>query len=154
MQGNVCSRKVPFLSTRKSHRPAIVQGTVSPCSGLTYGQCEDFIFFLCFGLWLSLGAVLLDTGCYRGCGYDVMASRGSQLFCSCVCLGCRQPPCALWLEANQGHTEDEGSSPSGYTFGSAFDLGRQANSISPQTKLGASVKNIEETPKQASCRPG
>lgn len=142
MQGSVCSRKVSFLSTRKSHRPAIVHGTASLCPGLTYGQCEDFLFFLCFGLWLSLGAVLLDAGCCRGCEHDVMASRGSQLFCSCVCLGCRQPPCALWLEANQGHTEDRGSSPSGYTFGFALDLGRQAHSVSPQAQLGVYVKSI------------
>lgn len=123
MQGSQCllSRKVSFLSMKKS--PAIVHGTAFLCSGLTYGQCEDFLFFLCFGL-RSLGAVLLGAGCYRGCEHDVMASRGSQPFCSCVCLGCRQPPCALWLEANQGHTEDGGSNPSGYTFGSALVLGR------------------------------
>lgn len=85
--------------------------------------------------------------------HDVTASRGSQLFCSCVCLGCRQPPCALWLEANQGHTEDRVSSPSGFTFGSALDLGKQAHSVCPPAQLGASVENIRETPKQA-CRPG
>lgn len=125
-----------------------------PCVlGSHMASVKIFLFFLCFGLWLSLGAVLLDAGCCRGCEHDVMASRGSQLFCSCVCLGCRQPPCALWLEANQGHTEDGGSSPSSYTFGSVLDLGRQAHSVSPQAQLDVSVKNIGETPKQA-CRPG
>lgn len=162
-EGSSCFREVPFLprvnpsrvSNRKSHRPGSVQGTASPYSGLTSGQHDGFLFLLSFGRWLSLGAVLLDTGCYRGCEHDVMASRGGQLFCSCVCmcLGCRQPPCVLWLGASQGHTEDWGSSPSGFTSASELDLGRQAHTLSPQAQLYVPVENIRETSQQV-CRSG